>query len=95
VIERQGHDLKGVDFSKTVDNSLVNPLVNEKYFETVFESSIRDEQQRKQMMALEGSKEASRASARSAKSLSLVSGQQRNCTSLEFHYSIIADGCSD
>jgi len=34
-----------------IDNSLVNQLVKEKYFETVFGPSIREEQQRKQMLA--------------------------------------------
>ena len=51
VIERQGADLKGADFSKTIDNSLVDQLVKEKYFETVFGPSIRDEQQRRQAQA--------------------------------------------
>ncbi|HWH77172.1 MAG TPA: ABC transporter substrate-binding protein [Candidatus Binatus sp.] len=51
VIERQGQDLKGADFAKMIDNSLVDQLVKEKYFETVFGPSIRDEQQRKQAMA--------------------------------------------
>ena len=51
VIERQGADLKGTDFSKTIDNSLVDQLVKEKYFENVFGPSIRDEQQRRQAQA--------------------------------------------
>jgi ABC-type nitrate/sulfonate/bicarbonate transport system substrate-binding protein len=51
VIERQGADLKGADFSKTIDNSLVDQLVKEKYFENVFGPSIRDEQQRRQAQA--------------------------------------------
>jgi ABC-type nitrate/sulfonate/bicarbonate transport system substrate-binding protein len=51
VIERQGQDLKGADFTKMIDNSLVDQLVKEKYFEAVFGASIRDEQQRKQAMA--------------------------------------------
>ena len=33
VIERQGQELKGADFSKMIDNSLVDQLVKEKYFE--------------------------------------------------------------
>jgi len=51
VIERQGADLKGADFSKMIDNSLVDQLVKEKYFENVFGPSIRDEQQRRQAQA--------------------------------------------
>ena len=51
VIERQGQDLKGVDFSRSIDNSLIDQLVKEKYFETVFGPSIRDEQLRKQAQA--------------------------------------------
>jgi len=51
VVERQGQDLKGADLAKMIDNSLVDQLVREKYFETVFGASIRDEQQRKQAMA--------------------------------------------
>jgi hypothetical protein len=51
VIERQGQDLEGADFTKMIDNSLVDQLVKEKYFEAVFGASIRDEQQRKQAMA--------------------------------------------
>jgi ABC-type nitrate/sulfonate/bicarbonate transport system substrate-binding protein len=51
VVERQGQELKGVDFSKMIDNSLVDQLVKEKYFEAVFGAAIRDEQQRKQAQA--------------------------------------------
>jgi ABC-type nitrate/sulfonate/bicarbonate transport system substrate-binding protein len=51
VVERQAQELKGVDLSKVIDNSLVDLLVKEKYFETVFGPSIRDEQQRKQSLA--------------------------------------------
>jgi ABC-type nitrate/sulfonate/bicarbonate transport system substrate-binding protein len=51
VVERQGQDLKGADFAKMIDNSLVDQLVKEKYFETVFGSTIRDEQQRRQAQA--------------------------------------------
>jgi ABC-type nitrate/sulfonate/bicarbonate transport system substrate-binding protein len=51
VVERQAQELKGVDLSKVVDNSLVEQLVKEKYFETVFGPSIREEQQRKQSLA--------------------------------------------
>jgi ABC-type nitrate/sulfonate/bicarbonate transport system substrate-binding protein len=50
VVERQ-QELRGVDLSKVIDNSLVEQLVKEKYFETVFGPSIRDEQQRKQAQA--------------------------------------------
>ncbi len=51
VVERQGQELKGADFSKMIDNSLVDQLVKEKYFEAVFGAAIRDEQQRRQAMA--------------------------------------------
>jgi len=51
VIERQGQDLKGVDSSKMIDNSLVDQLVKERFFEMVFGPAIRDEQQRKQTLA--------------------------------------------
>jgi ABC-type nitrate/sulfonate/bicarbonate transport system substrate-binding protein len=51
VLERQTQDLKGVDVSKIIDNSLVDQLVKEKYFEAVFGPSIRDEQQRRQAQA--------------------------------------------
>jgi ABC-type nitrate/sulfonate/bicarbonate transport system substrate-binding protein len=47
VVERQGAELKGVDLTRMIDNSLVDQLVREKYFESVFGSSIRDEQQRR------------------------------------------------
>jgi ABC-type nitrate/sulfonate/bicarbonate transport system substrate-binding protein len=51
VIERQGQDLKGADLTKMIDNSLVDQLVREKYFEKVFGAAIRDEQQRRQAQA--------------------------------------------
>jgi ABC-type nitrate/sulfonate/bicarbonate transport system substrate-binding protein len=51
VIERQGQDLKGADLAKMIDNSLVDQLVREKYFEKVFGAAIRDEQQRRQAQA--------------------------------------------
>ena len=51
VVERQGQELKGADLSKMIDNSLVDQLVKEKYFEFVFGPTIRDEQLRKQAMA--------------------------------------------
>jgi ABC-type nitrate/sulfonate/bicarbonate transport system substrate-binding protein len=51
VIERQGQDLKGGDLAKMIDNSLVDQLVREKYFEKVFGASIRNEQQRRQAQA--------------------------------------------
>jgi ABC-type nitrate/sulfonate/bicarbonate transport system substrate-binding protein len=51
VVERQAQDLKGVDLSKVIDNGLIDQLVKEKYFETIFGPSIRDEQQRKQAQA--------------------------------------------
>ena len=51
VIERQGQDLKGADLAKMIDNSVVDQLVREKYFENVFGAAIRDEQQRRQAQA--------------------------------------------
>lgn len=51
VVERQSQELKGVEVAKMFDNSLVDQLVREKYFETVFGPAIRDEQQRKQSLA--------------------------------------------
>lgn len=51
VAERQSQDLKGVELAKMFDHSLVDQLVKEKYFETVFGPSIRDEQQRRQAQA--------------------------------------------
>jgi ABC-type nitrate/sulfonate/bicarbonate transport system substrate-binding protein len=51
VVERQGTELKGADLAKMIDNSLVDQLVGEKYFEKVFGASIRDEQQRRQAQA--------------------------------------------
>jgi ABC-type nitrate/sulfonate/bicarbonate transport system substrate-binding protein len=51
VLERQGQELRGVDPAKIIDNGLVDQLVNEKYFESVFGPSIRDEQQRRQAQA--------------------------------------------
>lgn len=51
VVERQGAELKGADLTRMIDNSLVDLLVKEKYFESVFGPRIRDEQQRRQAMA--------------------------------------------
>jgi len=51
VVERQSQELKQVDLSKIIDNSLVDQLVKEKYFERVFGASIREEQARKQAQA--------------------------------------------
>jgi ABC-type nitrate/sulfonate/bicarbonate transport system substrate-binding protein len=51
VVERQGQELKGVDMTKLIDNSLVDQLVRERYFEAVFGPSIRDEIARKQSLA--------------------------------------------
>jgi len=51
VLERQSQELKQVDLSKIIDNSLVDRLVRTGYFESVFGASIRDEQQRKQAQA--------------------------------------------
>jgi len=50
VIERQRQEqpyLKDFDFSKSVDNSLVDQLVREGFFERVFGPGIREEQQKK------------------------------------------------
>jgi ABC-type nitrate/sulfonate/bicarbonate transport system substrate-binding protein len=51
VSERQAQELKGVELSKVFDNSLVDQLVKEKYFESVYGAPIRAEQQRKQALA--------------------------------------------
>jgi ABC-type nitrate/sulfonate/bicarbonate transport system substrate-binding protein len=51
VAERQSQELRGVDLSKIVDNSLVEQLVREKFFENIFGPSIREEQQRRQASA--------------------------------------------
>lgn len=51
VMERQGQELKGIDPAKIIDNSLVDQLANEKYFESVFGPSIRDEERRRQAQA--------------------------------------------
>ncbi|MGH7795305.1 MAG: ABC transporter substrate-binding protein [Candidatus Binatia bacterium] len=50
VVGRQGAELKGAELARIIDNSLVDQLVKEKYFEAVFGASIRNEQQRKQAM---------------------------------------------
>ncbi|HKY09393.1 MAG TPA: ABC transporter substrate-binding protein [Candidatus Binatia bacterium] len=51
VVERQGQDLRGADFARMIDNSLVDQLVKEKFFESVFGPTMRDEQQRRQAQA--------------------------------------------
>jgi len=51
VVERQSQELKGVDIARIFDHSVVDQLVREKYFESVFGPAIRDEQQRKQALA--------------------------------------------
>ncbi len=54
VIERQRQDqpyLKDFDFSKSVDNSLVDQLVREGFFERLFGPGIKEEQQKKQALA--------------------------------------------
>jgi ABC-type nitrate/sulfonate/bicarbonate transport system substrate-binding protein len=54
VVERQRQDqpyLKDFDFGKSVNNSLVDQLVRDGFFERVFGSSIREEQQKKQALA--------------------------------------------
>jgi ABC-type nitrate/sulfonate/bicarbonate transport system substrate-binding protein len=57
VIERQRQDqpyLKDFDFSKSVDNSLVDQLVREGFFERLFGPGIKQEQQKKQALAFRG-----------------------------------------
>jgi ABC-type nitrate/sulfonate/bicarbonate transport system substrate-binding protein len=54
VVERQRQEqpyLKDFDFSKSVDNSLVDQLVEEGFFERLFGPAIREEQQKKQALA--------------------------------------------
>ena len=54
VIERQRQEqpyLKDFDFSKSVDNSLVEQLVREGFFEGLFGPAIREEQRKKQALA--------------------------------------------
>jgi ABC-type nitrate/sulfonate/bicarbonate transport system substrate-binding protein len=43
--------MKGFDFHKTIDNSLVDRLVKKGYFEKLFGSSIKPEEQRKSKLA--------------------------------------------
>jgi len=54
VIERQRQDqpyLKDFDFSKSIDNSLVDRLVREGFFERVFGPGIKGEQQKKRALS--------------------------------------------
>jgi ABC-type nitrate/sulfonate/bicarbonate transport system substrate-binding protein len=54
VIERQRQEqpyLRDFDFSKSVDNSLVEQLVREGFFERLFGPEIREEQKKKQALA--------------------------------------------
>jgi hypothetical protein len=54
VIERQRQDqpyLKDFDFSKSVDNSLVDQLVRDGFFERLFTPAIKEEQQKKQTLS--------------------------------------------
>ena len=54
VIERQRQEqpyLKDFDFSKSVDNGLVDQLVREGFFERLFGPAIREEQRKKQALA--------------------------------------------
>jgi hypothetical protein len=54
VVERQRQEqsyLKDFDFTKSVDNSLVDQLVKEGFFERLFGPAIRAEQQKKQALA--------------------------------------------
>jgi hypothetical protein len=43
--------LRDFDFSKSVDNSLVEQLVREGFFERLFGPEIREEQKKKQALA--------------------------------------------
>ena len=43
--------MKAYDFRKVVDNSTIERLVKEKYFETLFGASIKAEQDRKAKLA--------------------------------------------
>jgi ABC-type nitrate/sulfonate/bicarbonate transport system substrate-binding protein len=51
VVERHRQELKGVNMAQSIDNGLIDQLVREKFFETIFGPSIREEQQRKQAQA--------------------------------------------
>lgn len=51
VVERQIQDLKNADLARIIDNRLVDQLVKEKYFESVFGPPIREEQERRQAQA--------------------------------------------
>jgi hypothetical protein len=43
--------MKAYDFHKVIDNSTVNRLVKEKFFETLFGASIKAEEDRKAKLA--------------------------------------------
>jgi hypothetical protein len=43
--------LKQFDFSKVIDNSIVDRFVKESYFEEVFDPLIRELQQKRQVQA--------------------------------------------
>jgi ABC-type nitrate/sulfonate/bicarbonate transport system substrate-binding protein len=51
VVERQGPQLMQADLSKAIDNSIIDQLVKERFFENLFGVSIREEQQLKQAKA--------------------------------------------
>ncbi|HUF40747.1 MAG TPA: hypothetical protein VMR20_02225 [Verrucomicrobiae bacterium] len=51
VVERQIQDLKNANLARIIDNRLVDQLVKEKYFESVFGPPIREEQERRQAQA--------------------------------------------
>ena len=54
VIERQRQDqpyLKHFDFTKSIDNSLIDQLVSEGFFERIFGPAIKQEQQKRQALA--------------------------------------------
>jgi ABC-type nitrate/sulfonate/bicarbonate transport system substrate-binding protein len=54
VIERQRQEqpyLKDFDFSKSIDNSLIDQLVREGFFQFIFGPAIRQEQQQRQALA--------------------------------------------
>jgi ABC-type nitrate/sulfonate/bicarbonate transport system substrate-binding protein len=51
VVDRQGQDLKGANLAAMIDNSVVDQLVREKYFEKVFGPAVAGEQERKRAQA--------------------------------------------
>jgi hypothetical protein len=51
ILERQGRNPKNAHPAEIIDNSLIDQVVEEKYLESVFGSSILEEQQRRQAQA--------------------------------------------